>query len=481
MGARTGKEFLAGLKDDREVWLRGERVANAAEHPELRGAARAMARLFDLQHERPDDCLMTDDETGERVNVTHLIPRSKEDIQRRRRGFEVNAEASVGMMGRSPDYMNVTFAGFAGSPGKWGANGNEEGAENLVRYQRKMALEDLSLTHTIVNPTIDKTRDKDFAGGNDPVPLHKVGETEHGIIVRGARILATLAPFSDDLAVYPSHPAPQGADAYALAFSISMNTPGLIFLCRDSAAAAHAEHFDRPLSTRFDEQDAFVIFDDVEVPRDRIFIDGNLDVYNTVMFGGWAPNVMHQTMIRSQTKLEFAWGLAARMAEMVNDTSPITQQMLGEIRAYSEIVRSAVRLGEENARDYGEGTWFLDDAPLAPMRALLPRWFPRVTEIFHLIGSHNLLATPSRAQLDDERLRPLIDRYLHGANGVSADDRAALFRLAWDFVSTELGARGELYERYYFGSGARHVQLNHLIGDRTRADALVDSMLEPPP
>ena len=61
-----------------------------------------------------------------------------------------------------------------------------------------------------------------------------------------------------------------------------MDTPGLIFLCRDSASTPGADPFDRPLSTRFDEQDAFVIFDDVEVPRDRVFIDGDIDVYNSV-------------------------------------------------------------------------------------------------------------------------------------------------------------------------------------------------------
>ena len=90
--------------------------------------------------------------------------------------------------------------------------------------------------------------------------------------MRGARILATLAPFADELAVYPACRCRAGADAYALAFSIPMATPGLKFLCRDSCSAS-ANLFDHPLSSRFDEQDAFVIFDDVEVPRDRVFID----------------------------------------------------------------------------------------------------------------------------------------------------------------------------------------------------------------
>ena len=149
---------------------------------------------------------------------------------------------------------------------------NAEGAENLVRFQKRLAREDVSLTHTIIQPTVDKATDPQIIGNR--VTLHKVGETEHGVVVRGARILATLAPFADEIAVYPGLPIPAGADAYALAFAIPVDTPGLIFLCRDSASAPGAHPFDRPLSSRFDEQDAFVIFDDVEIPRDRLFLDG---------------------------------------------------------------------------------------------------------------------------------------------------------------------------------------------------------------
>lgn len=478
MGARTGKQFLEGLRDDRVLWLGDERVEDVTQHPDLAGAAQAMAGLFDLQHERADVCLEPDPETGELVNVSHMIPRSKEDLQRRRRCLETISESTVGLMGRSPDYLNVTFAGFAGGRGRWAISGNEEGAENLVRFQRKLARDDLSLTHTIVHPTIDTMRDGDFAQPPNPVPVHKVGETEHGIVVRGARVLATLAPFSDELAVYPAVPSPEGAEDYCLAFSIPMDTPGLVFLCRDSAAAPGVSRFDRPLSTRFDEQDAFAIFNDVEIPRERLFINGNRDVYNTVMFGTWAPNVMQQTMIRAQTKLEFAWGLASRMAEIVNDQKPASIAMLGELRCYSELVWSALRLAEENASDYGEGAWFPDDRPFAPLRAFVPRWFPRVNEIIQLIGRHNLLATPSRAQLDDAEMRTLIDRYLHGAEGVDAEERAAIFRLAWDFVGSAFGGRNELYERYYFGSGSRWISAIHYMGDRTRADALVAGMLE---
>ena len=354
--------------------------------------------MYDRQHEFPDDCLMPDPATGEPINVSHIIPRSKDDLLRRHRALVRSAEVSVGLMGRTPDYLNVTFAGFAGERAAWiGADGrNTAGHDHLVAFQRQLARDDLSLTHTIIHPTVDRATDQAFAG--NAVPLHKVGTTDHGIVVRGARILATLAPFADELAVYPGHPLPPGAPPeYALSFSIPMDTPGLVFLCRDSASAPGSDLFDRPLSARFDEQDAFVIFDDVEVPRERVFIDADPDVYNSVMGPtAWWANIMQQTTIRALTKLEFAYGLATRLAEAVNDASPGTLEMLGELLGYVEVTRNAVLLAEEHASDRGEGVWFPDGRPLHPMRALLATWFPRVNDIIITIGSHNLLAAPSR-------------------------------------------------------------------------------------
>jgi 4-hydroxyphenylacetate 3-monooxygenase len=475
MPARTGKEFIAGLKSPREVWVDGERVTQITSHPKLAGAAATLAEVFDLQHQAAVVCLMLDPETGELINLSHMIPRSRADLERRHRALKLTAEFTVGLMGRTPDYMNVTYAGFAGRADEWAVNGNDQGASNLVAYQKLLARKDIALTHTIVQPTIDKSWGDAPVAGND-VALRKVSDTDHGILVRGARILATLAPFADEIAVYPAVPLPEGADAYALSFCIPVSTPGLKFLCRDSCTLS-GSRFDHPLSSRFDEQDAFVIFDNVEVPRDRVFINANSRAYNTVMTTGWYPNVMQQTMIRAQTKLEFAYGLGCLMAEMINDKSPATAQLLGEIWSYAELTRAAVRAAEAEAFEYGNGVWFPNGGPLAALRASLPSWFPRVGEIIKLIGSHNLLATPTENQFDDPALRDLVNQFLRGANDISARDRARIFRLAWDFVGTALAGRNELYERFYLASGARNYALAHTLAPRERGKRLVNQVL----
>jgi 4-hydroxyphenylacetate 3-monooxygenase oxygenase component len=479
MGARTGQQFLAGLRGTtRHLYLEGERVSDVTAHPSLSGAARTLAGVFDRQHAYAADCLIPDPETAEPINISHILPRSIDDLKRRIRGLSRLSEATVGLMGRTPDYMNVKFASFAARWQDWrGDDGhNEAGAQNLVAFQKRLARQDISLTHTIIQPTIDKSTDTQIVGNK--VTLHKVGETASGIVVRGARILATLAPFADEIAVYPGLPLPAGAEAYALAFAIPVDTPGLIFLCRDSAATPRAHPFDRPLSSRFDEQDAFVIFDDVEIPRERLFLDGDVGIYNGVTRTGLQDNLTTQTTIRALNKLEFAYGLATRLAEAIGDNSPATHEMLGELLGYVEVTRSAVLLSAEHGRHIGNGIWFPDGRPLQPLRALLATWFPRVNEIIMLIGSHNLLATPSRGDLDNPALRPLLDEFLHGANDLDAADRAALFRLAWDFVGSGLGARNVLYERFYLTSATRN-RINHHLRhtDRSRAYELVDGIL----
>jgi aromatic ring hydroxylase len=475
VAARTGAEFLRGLKDSRELWLGGERIEDAAAHPALTGAAHAIAEVFDLQHEAADVCLMPDPETGEPINVSHMIPRSRADLERRHACLERTAEFSMGLMGRTPDYMNVTYAGFAGRHDEWAANGNEEGADNLVRFQKHLARADLSLTHAIVHSTVDRKFGPPPVGF-DPVQLHMVERTAHGILVRGSRVLATLAPFADEIAVYPAGPMPDADPAHALCFCIPMATPGLKFLCRDSVSL-QGNRIDHPLSSRFDEQDALVIFDDVEVPRDRVFIAGDVALHNAVIRTSWWPNIMQHAMVRAEVKLHFAWALATLMAETIGGTTPEAQRMLGEIWTFAELARAGIRAAEADARDWGNGVWACDVRPLIALRTSLPRWFPRVNDIIRELGAHNHLTAPTMAQLANPALRPLLDRYVHGAGGVDATRRARVFRLAWDFAGTALASRNEQYERFYMGSAARNLLHAQQRADRTRGLRLLQRFL----
>jgi len=466
MTARTGKQYLEGLRDNRAVWLGNEKV-NVAQDPRFAGSLGGMAGYFDWQNEYADDCLVEDPETGKPMSASLIVPRSAADLARRHRGYDRLARYSVGMLGRTPDYVNTTLAGFVARTDTFAtSDGNQEMGRRLYRFYREVVEKDLSLTHAIIQPSIDKGV-PELAGINGEIALQVVKRTSTHIVVRGAKVLATLGPFADEMFVYPGAPMPPNTDpVYALSFSVPVGTKGLHQICRDHYGV-DASRSDRPFSSRFDEQDTYVIFDDVEIPLERVFIDGDIDVYNNLMRNGWSANVLQQTTTRAAVKLEFAYDLCVQIARVTNaSTRPEVAMMLGEIWTYAQLTRAALLAGETNARDWGNGAFFLDDRPVRAVKNLMPAWMVRVNDIIKILGAHNLLATPSLSALDHPEIGPLIERYVPGAGGATARERAQVFRTAWDFAGSALGSRVELYERYYLGSQPRNLAIEHMRGQQ---------------
>ena len=186
---------------------------------------------------------------------------------------------------------------------------------------------------------------------------------------------------------------------------------------------------------------------------------------------------MHQAMTRAHVKLLFAFGLGHLMA---NTTGVVRfdhiQEKLGQIWNMVELTRSAIVAAEAgSALDEG-GVWYPDDRPFLALRGEMPKWMPRVNELLQLIGGGGFMCTPSEADVHGP-IADEIAKYFQAA-GADAERRIRLFRLAWDFVGSDLGGRGELYERFYLTSASRNRINSHLFNtDRARAFALVDGVL----
>ena len=153
MGARTGRQYIKGLQDQqREVWLGGERVKDVTTHPGLANGVRAIASLYDMQHDPAlrDDMTYVSPASGERVGLSFIVPRTREELERRRVMMSHWARATCGMMGRSPDFMNVTFAAWSAAE-RYFAQGRPEFGENVRRYYEYLREHDLTLTHALIN------------------------------------------------------------------------------------------------------------------------------------------------------------------------------------------------------------------------------------------------------------------------------------------------------------------------------------------
>ena len=499
MPARSGQQYIERLKErPPTLYLRGERVEDPTTHPGLSGGVKTVARLYDLQHTpspqpspggRGSEVQMTytSPSSGDPVGLSFITPKSAEDLDARHRMMRRWAQVSCGMMGRTPDFLNVSLMAMANAGDYFGED-RPEFKQNIWNYYEQVREEDLVLTHTLVNlqrsrgaPSPQPSpggRGSDVLADNTDIALSVVKETDAGIIVHGARLLATL-PIADEIAVYParSHRLPTGAPGRtSFAFALPCDAPGLKFLCRESFDLGRSR-FDHPLGSRFEEMDALAFFDNVFVPWERVFLLGDPDRCNNMsrrthqyLHSG------HQVVTKNVVKLEFVLGLANLMQHTLGSSQqPQMMQMTAEIIENLETTKALLRAAEADAAPDEWGVLCPAEMPLTVARHLFIRMYPRMGEILQLMGSSSLMALPTEADLKG----PLADElaaYLD-TDTATTEDRVRLFRLAWDTCCSAFGSRQILYERFFQGDVYRNVALLNSLYDKEPATEFVREFL----
>ena len=455
MGARSGNNFLSSIKKlGAEIWVAGERIKDPTAHPGLANGARSLASLYDMQAEHPGSMTFRTDDGG-RAGMSFIIPKSADDVRARSRMMKAWADFSGGMLGRTPDYLNVSLAAMA-SAREFFAESDPRFGDNVWNYYLKAREHDWCATHTLVNPRA--SRAKGWAGQTDAdLALKLVDKTSDGIVVNGCRMLATLAPLAEELLVFPSTvlKAEAAAEPFALSFAINCNARGLKFLCRETFDLGRS-HFDHPLASRFEEMDAVVMFDNVTIPWERVFLCGDVARCNALYASTNAVvHMMHQVVVKNVAKSEFLLGLAARIAE-VADAMPLqhVRERLAEMITTTETMRACLRAAEADAAADRWGVFVPARAPLDTARNLFPRLYPRMVEIIQLNSSSSLMATPSERDFANPAELPDIEKYFASADA-AARERVALYRLAWDVACSSFGGRQVLYERFFFGDPVR--------------------------
>jgi 4-hydroxyphenylacetate 3-monooxygenase len=471
MGARSGNNYLSSIKKlGAEIWLAGERVKDPTSHPGLASGARSLASLYDMQAENPGAMTFRTDDGG-RAGMSFIIPKTADDVRKRSRMMAAWANFSGGMLGRTPDYLNVSIAAMAAARDFF-AESDPRFGDNVWNYYMQARERDWCATHTLVNPRA--SRAQGWAGHTDAdLALRLVEKTNEGIVVNGCRMLATLAPLAEELLVFPSTvlKADAAAEPFALSFAINCDATGLKFLCRDTLDLGRS-HFDHPLASRFEEMDAVVVFDNVTVPWERVFLCGDVGRCNAV-YGATSAvvHMMHQVVVKNVAKSEFLLGLATRIAE-VADAMPLqhVRERLAEMITTTETMRAGLRAAEADAAPDKWGVFVPARPPLDTARNLFPRLYPRMIEIIQLNSSSSLMATPSDRDFANPAEQPDIEKYFASADA-AARERVALYRLAWDVSCSAFGARQVLYERFFFGDPVRMAMA---LVDNTDLKPLVD-------
>ena len=462
MPARTGEEYIAGLRDrPREVWIDGELVKDVTAHPGLRNGVKAVAALYDMQHDPAlrEEMTFASPSTGDPVGLSFQIPSSQEDLIRKREMMSHWAWASCGMMGRSPDFMNSIFTAWAGSADYF-AQDRPEFKKNVLNYHEFLRENDVTLTHALVN--LQRSRTPAAADNlTEEVALTAIKQTDAGLVVRGSRVLATLGPISDEIAIYPvaSHRLADDDWKHSFSFSIPCDTPGVKFLCRQSLDQGRS-HFDHPLGSRFEEMDTVVFFDDVLVPWERVFLLGDVELCNGYGTGTMSnAHTGYQVLNRCVVKAEFMLGLADLMVETLGSGSiPHVQEQVAEIITYRDMLRACLRAAEADAKPNQWGMMCPAMGPIQAGRALFGRTlYPRMIEIAQLLGTSSLMALPAEADFT-AGIAPEVNHYL-ATDSTSAWDRSKLFHLAWDASCSSFSGRQVLYERMFGGNPVRNAMM----------------------
>ena len=474
---KTGADHINSLKDGRTVYLDGKLVGDVTEHPAFRNTVRSAALLYDFQS-RPENIeLMTFVPNGanRRVNRAWQIPRNYQELVYRRKALQAWAALSYGFMGRSPDHLASSLVGQRIGLDVFERHGPAR-ARAFRNYFDEATRNDYFLTYVIINPQAERA--KDWGEQVEELVARIVDEDSGGITIRGAKMLGTSSIMANEVFVANLQPLKPGEEALAFSCALPMGTKGLRVLSRKSYEAAAVSVFDNPISSRFDENDALIYFDDVKVPWERVFVHRDTDMCRA-QFHDTAGHVYqnYQSQIRLSVKIKFLAGLAHRIAEAIGTTNmPSVREQLGFLAAQASMV-NAMLAGME-AEGSMRGKYYVPNRHyMYSAQVLTQDLYPRVVNTLRDLSGGALIMLPSSVfDFEDEKLRGIINMTQRAAK-MGPEEKVKFLKAAWDAIGSEFGSRHTQYEMFY--AGARFVTTGHSYRtyDWDGATGLVDALL----
>lgn len=473
---KDGRQHIASLQDGREVILRGERVGDVTQHPAYRRSVASFASLYDFQAAPENAERMTFDlGDGRRVGRAWDIPRTYDEMVSRRMALESWAELHYGFMGRSPDHVASSLMGLFIGADEFDKHDPERG-KALRGYWDYARRNDLFLTYVIIHPQADRSKAASEQGGQD-FAVRIVDEDSSGLTVRGAKMLGTSCIMANEIFCASLQPLRPDESDLAVSFATPLNARGLKILSRKSYEQAAPSVFDNPLSSRFDENDAVIFFDDVKVPWDRVFCSRDVALSNKMFHA--TPAHIHQNyqaQIRLAVKLRFLVGLARRIAEANGAADfPQVRETLGQLAAEASMVEALVAAME--ARGQVVNGYFTPHRnTVYTAQVLTQQLYPKIINTLRDLSGGGVIMLPSGVE-------DLLNREFAGyalaaqrSPAFSPEDRVRFFKLAWDAIGSEFASRHTQYEMFY--AGASFVTKGHAFRtfDWERAGALVDHL-----
>jgi len=474
---KTGAEHLRSLQDGRTVYLDGELVKDVTEHKAFRNAVRSAAALYDYQA-RPENIeAMTFRPEGarRRVNRGWQMPKSYEEMVERRKALQAWAVLSGGFLGRSPDHLASSLIGQLMGIDVFRRHG-EARAKALADYVDYATKADLFLTYVIINPQAERT--KSWGEQAEDMVARIVDEDSTGITIRGAKMLGTSSIMANEVFVASMQPLKPGEEDLAFSCALPMNAKGLRVLSRKSYEAQATSVFDNPISSRFDENDALMYFDDVKVPWERVFVYRDTDMCRAQFHDTPSHAYQnYQAQIRLSVKVAFLAGLARRITEAIGTAKiPSVTEQLGLIAAQAGMVNAMLSGMEASGVQFNQW-WVPNKHYMYSAQVVTQELYPRLVQSIRDLAGGALIMLPSSVlDFANPEIRAIIEKTQRSAS-MDPEHKVKFMKAAWDAIGSEFGSRHMQYEMFY--AGARFVTTGHSFRtyDWNGATALVEALL----
>jgi 4-hydroxyphenylacetate 3-monooxygenase len=475
--AKTGAEHIASLRDGRTVYIDGKLVPDVTTHPAFRNAVQSAGALYDFQAQPQNIELMTFQPEGSsrRVNRAWQMPRSYDEMVQRRKALQAWAGVHYGFMGRSPDHVASALVGQRMGIDVFRKHSRDR-AKAFMDYFDYATRNDIFLTYVIINPQAERA--KDWGQQTDDLVARIVDEDSGGITIRGAKMLGTSAIMANEVLVANLQPLKPGEEDLAFSCALPINTKGIRILSRKSYEQSAVSMFDNPLSSRFDENDALVYFDDVKVPCDRLFVYRDTDVCRQQFHDTPGHSYQnYQAQIRLSVKIKFLIGLARRLTEAIGTTKiPSVSEKLGYMAAQASMVDAMLSGMEASGSKFGE-FWVPNKHFMYSAQVLTQDLYPLLVNSIRELSGGALIMLPS--SIEDFK-DPMLKKIIHTTQRAAAtgpEDKVKFLKACWDAIGSEFGSRHQQYEMFY--AGARFVTAGHSFRtyDWNSATSMVENLL----
>ena len=449
----TGAEYMASLRDGRAVFINGERIADVTAHPAMRNSVRSLARLYDALHDsKHKDVLTAPTDTGS-GGYTHRyfkVARSADDLVAQQRAITEWARMTYGWMGRTADYKAALMNTL-------GANAEWYGPykENARAWHRRAQESVLFMNHAIVNPPIDRHKPAEHV---KDVFVHIEKETDAGIVVSGAKVVATSAALTHYNFLAQGSATVTEDPSMSVMFMLPMNAPGVKLICRvsyEETANRVGKPFDYPLSSRFDENDAILVLDKVFIPwEDVLVLRDAAKILSFHPASGFMHGYCFQGCTRFTVKLEFIAGLLAKALRATGgDGFRGNQAALGEVIALRHMFSSFGHAMARNPQKWADGAVLPNLEAALSYRTFMSEAYPRVIETVRKVVASGLIYLPSSAlDFGNPEIDKYLAQYVRGSNDMGHKERIKIMKLLWDATGTEFAGRHALYELNYAGT-----------------------------